>query len=158
LFGLPVGIVGGRMNYLELPNKTFNEFVINIRDKYGLIISERPVSVHLDKNKWAAGWVAWKRTYKFYALSKDGEKDFVTIQNGNGNIIVAVTDFQYKSWKKRKFFSERHEWSLGRCLDCMAQIMHRFNLINPFKEIYKVRYFLWNLFNGGEKNGQEEFQ
>jgi len=146
------------MNYLQLSPTEFTKFVAEIRDKYNLLIVERFASVSLDKSRYGKGWVAWEKTYAFSRVTKEGDKEFITIQNGDGTALIAVIEHQYKCWKKCKIVSEPFGWHFGRIISCLAQLSHKYDLISPADDLHKLQYFLRNLFNRGEKDGQEEGQ
>jgi len=119
------------MNYLQLSPKELIEFADEVKRTYNLVIVERPATVRLDENRYGGGWVAWEKTYVFSVINKEGEKEHITIQNGNGETIYAVDKRQYNGWKNWKIVSVPLGWSFGRILSCMAQLSHRYNLINP---------------------------
>jgi len=142
------------MNYLELPAKEMIAFVDKLKKDYGVVILERPAEVIIDENKYGIGWVAWRKTYKFSMINKDGKKEHITIQNGDGNLLYAVNKHQHKFWKNLKIVSEPVGWNFFRLISCFAQISFRCNLVSPTVDLYKFCYFLRNVFNKGESNGK----
>ncbi|KKL80496.1 hypothetical protein LCGC14_2004200 [marine sediment metagenome] len=116
------------MKYIELPPKEMVAFADKLKEECGLIIKMCPTKVTLDESQHGKGWVAWKKSYLFKVIKKDDdgvlECNVVTMQNGDGTALVAVTKRQHKNWKNWKVVSEPFGWGWGRFESCVAQITH----------------------------------
>lgn len=139
------------MNYLQLPQDKFIEFVEDLRRRYGLIVVERPAKVDLDESRYGKVWDAYKKTYTFSRVNEKGEKEHITCQNGDGTTLYAVSEVQFKSWSKWQIVSEPTKWSLGRFAVWMAQVSYRNDLISPAEDLRKLDTFLRRIFHEGEK-------
>jgi len=146
------------MNYLQLSPAELIKFAADLKKQYGLVIVERFAIVKMDESKFGSGWVAWKKTYAFNRITKEGTKDFITIQNGDGSALYSVTKHQHKCWVKCHIVSEPFGWNFGRVISCLAQLSHKHNLISIAADLHKIQYFWKNLFNRGEENAQENGQ
>ena len=144
------------MNYLQLPPKKLIALAQDLNEKFGLIVPERPAKVELDESKFGKGWEAGSKTYRFSMIEKDGNKSLITIQNGDGSVLYAVTKNQYKSWYKCNIVSELKRWNFERFIDYEAQYSHRNKLISLTKDLDGINRFLRKIFYKGENNGQEE--
>jgi len=125
------------MYYWELPPKEMRAFIKKLKKDYGLVISMQPVKAMLDESKYGKGWNALKETHVFKLVTKDDDGNpilsHITIQNGNGSEIIAVTKKQYGVFKNSKIVSVPYGWFWGRIESAIAQISHKYNLINPIK-------------------------
>lgn len=144
------------MNCFQLPPDEFIKFAEQLKKDYGLVIVERPATTAVDESKYGAGWAAWNKTYVFSVINKKGCKEHITIQNGTGETLYAVTKQQHKCWKNWKVVSAPLGWCFGRLISCWAQLAHKHNLISPVSDLHKLQYFWRNLFRRGEMDAQEE--
>lgn len=141
------------MSYLLLPPDKFIAFATDLKKRYGFIIVEQPVKVELDESRYNSGWIAWEKTYLFSYVKKNGSKSHITIQNGDGTILYAVTEDQQKCWKNRRIVSEPFGWNFGRVINYMAQLAYKCNLVSPSQDLNKLNHFLQEVFYEGEDNG-----
>ncbi len=125
------------MKYIELSPKEMIAFADKLKKECGLIIKMLPAKVTLDESQYGKGWVAWKESYSFRVIEKNNDGIFecnnITVQNGDDKTLVAVTKYQRKSWKNWKIVSEPLGWGWERFESCVAQITHKYGLINPFR-------------------------
>ena len=113
---------------------------------------EEFVKVQLDESLYGLGWTALHKTYEFSRIDGNGNEDYITIQNGDGKVLYAVTKHQLKCWKNWKITSKRFKWGFGRIINFLSQVACKNDLVNPARDLYKLKYFLRKIFCKGETN------
>ncbi|MHA2279994.1 MAG: hypothetical protein ACXAC5_03835 [Promethearchaeota archaeon] len=119
------------MSYLELPPEELTALAKEFRQKYNLIISERPARVVL---VWAdmvefqeyteIDW--FKPVYRFSLVNKNGQKEFIAFQNSKD--LVVTDNEQYEFFSQFKIVKERLRCKIWQMF---AQLCRENDLIEP---------------------------
>ena len=124
-----------------LPPEELKQLAIDLKRDYGLILTVKPVKVVLDESKYGAGgFDNFKESYAFYRVyikdTRDGKKqykkgdlDFITVRNGDGTTLTAVTKHQYNLWKSYKIISQKRTFHIK---SAFRQLCYENDLITPW--------------------------
>jgi hypothetical protein len=120
-----------------LPPEELRQLAIDLKHNYNLVLTVKPVEVVLDESQYGVGgFDNFKESYAFYRVytkdtkeHKKGDLDFITVRNGDGTTLSAVTKHQYKLWKSYKIISQKRRFHIG---SAFRQLCHENDLITPW--------------------------